>query len=53
MKNFAICASLLTASVWYQPALADAGSSCHFHGSNPATENVVVNCASLRKDTII
>jgi len=53
MKNFAICASLLTASVWYQPALADAGSSCHFHGSKPATENVVVNCASLRKDTLI
>ena len=53
MQNFAIGASLLIASAWFQPALADAGSSCHFHGSKPASENVVVNCASLRKDTLI
>ena len=53
MKNFAIGASLLIASAWLQPALADAGSSCHFHGSKPASENVVVNCASLRKDNLI
>jgi hypothetical protein len=53
MKNFVISVSLLAASAWFQPVLADAGSSCHFHGSKPASENTVVNCASLRKDFLI
>jgi hypothetical protein len=35
------------------PALADAGSSCHFHGSKPATEAVVGNCAVQQRDSFV
>jgi hypothetical protein len=35
------------------PALAGPGGSCHFHGSKPATEAVVVDCATQRKDELI
>jgi hypothetical protein len=35
------------------PALADKGSSCHFHGSKAATDATVVGCARQRKETLI
>lgn len=35
------------------PALADKGSSCHFHGSKAATETTVVGCANQRKEALI
>lgn len=53
VMNAVIAASLPIVAGWSQPVLADAGSTCHFHGSKPAAENVVVNCASLRKDTLV
>lgn len=34
-------------------ALADTGSSCHFHGSKPAVEATIVQCAGQRKDALI
>ncbi len=35
------------------PALADAGSSCHFHGSKPASEAAVNQCATQRRDALV
>lgn len=35
------------------PALADAGSSCHFHGSKPASEAAVNQCATQRRDSLV
>ena len=34
-------------------ALADAGSSCHFHGSKPAEESVVLGCAAQRIEVLV
>jgi hypothetical protein len=34
-------------------ALADPGSTCHFHGSRPASEQTVMQCANIRKNTLI
>ena len=35
------------------PAFAGPGGSCHFHGSKPATDAIVVDCATQRKDELI
>ncbi|MDX2219339.1 MAG: DUF6488 family protein [Burkholderiales bacterium] len=32
---------------------ADPGGRCHFHGSKPASEATVQDCAAQRKDTLI
>jgi len=29
------------------------GGSCHFHGSKPAAESTVLQCASQRKDNLV
>ena len=34
-------------------ALADKGGSCHFHGSKPATEAVVIDCATQRREALV
>jgi len=34
------------------PAFASEGGSCHFHGSTPAKEAVVLGCAGQRKDAL-
>jgi hypothetical protein len=34
-------------------ARADAGDSCHFHGSKPAAESTVLGCAAQRKDNLV
>lgn len=53
MKTTLFAAALL-ASVFTAPAaLADKGSSCHFHGSQPATEAVVTDCAAQRKAALV
>ena len=50
MKRIAI---LIAAALSFaQPAFADKGSSCHFHGSTPAKEETVLMCAAQRKDTL-
>ena len=35
------------------PVIAGPGGSCHFHGSKPATDAVVIACATQRKDELI
>jgi Family of unknown function (DUF6488) len=34
-------------------AWADKGDSCHFHGSKPAAETIVIGCADARRDTLV
>jgi Family of unknown function (DUF6488) len=34
-------------------ALASAGSSCHFHGNQPAAESTVVECAIKKKESLL
>jgi len=46
-------ASLLAALVAVQPALADKGGSCHFHGNKPAAESTVSGCAQQRKESLL
>ena len=35
------------------PVLADPGGVCHFHGTKPATEAVVLKCADQRKEGLV
>ncbi len=35
------------------PAFAGEGSSCHFHGSKPASESIVLGCAEKEKTRLI
>ena len=46
-------AGLLAALVAVQPALADQGGSCHFHGNKPAAEATVSGCAQQRKASLL
>lgn len=52
MKTY-IAIAALAASVTSGSALADAGGSCHFHGSKPATEQVAIDCANKRVATLV
>jgi hypothetical protein len=51
MKTIAIAIAALLALA--APAFADKGSSCHFHGSTPAKEEIVLGCAAQRKDALV
>ena len=53
MKRLGFAAAAFTFTVSAGPALADAGGSCHFHGSKPATEAVIIGCAAQRKASLI
>jgi hypothetical protein len=53
MKRIAIAISSFAALTMSAPVLADQGSSCHFHGSTPAKEETVLNCAAQRKDALV
>lgn len=33
--------------------MADPGDGCHFHGSKPAAEAVVIKCADQRKERLL
>jgi hypothetical protein len=49
-----LIATVLIAALFSAPAArADAGSSCHFHGSKPAAETTVIGCANQRKETLV
>jgi hypothetical protein len=53
MKKSIIAIATLTAAFLSQPAAADAGSNCHFHGNKPAAESTVTSCAAIRKEALI
>ena len=46
-------AALVAAVAANAPAIAGPGGSCHFHGSKPASETVVIDCANQRRDALI
>lgn len=53
MNRSFIPAIILSAAAWTPAAYADKGGACHFHGSKPAAESVVVGCADQRKQTLV
>ena len=53
MKSTLRIATLLASMLAAQPALADKGGSCHFHGSKPAAEATVTGCAQQRKESLV
>lgn len=57
MKKTTFAAMTLSAALstafWAPTAWADPGSSCHFHGKNPAAEATISGCAVQRKDALI
>jgi hypothetical protein len=53
MKTILLTAALVGTLFTAPAALADKGSSCHFHGNKPATEAVVTDCANQRKASLV
>lgn len=53
MKALILTATLVALQSFSPMALADKGSSCHFHGKTPATEAVVTDCATQRRDALV
>jgi hypothetical protein len=53
MKAFFLISGFATLQAISPMALADKGSSCHFHGKQPATEAVVTDCATQRRDALV
>lgn len=53
LKSAAFAAFALSAALTASTALADAGSSCHFHGNKPAVEATVSTCATQRKEQLV
>lgn len=53
VKTLALTAAFVATLFNAPAALADKGSNCHFHGSKPATEAVVTDCANQRKASLV
>ncbi len=53
MKTIILTAALVALPAFSPIALADVGGSCHFHGSKPATEAVVTDCANQRRAALV
>lgn len=53
MKKFLFVATLLASLSVAPVASAGEGGSCHFHGSVPAKESVVVGCAKDRVNALV
>ena len=53
MKTLIAIGTLVSALVVALQADAGEGGSCHFHGSKPATEAVVKDCAEQRRAALV
>lgn len=53
MKNILLLTSLIATFATTGAAFATEGSGCHFHGSKPANEATVLNCANQRKVALV
>ncbi len=53
MKRLILAVFLALPAALPTIALADLGSSCHFHGKKQAAESTVLQCASQRKASLI
>lgn len=53
MKTILAISSLVATLAFAPQAMAGEGGSCHFHGSKPATEAVVKDCANQRRAALL
>jgi len=53
MKTLIATSILVSAFTFAHLAIAGEGGSCHFHGSKPATEGVVKDCAEQRRNALV
>jgi hypothetical protein len=53
MKKLFVTFGLTIAAALANPAMAGPGDGCHFHGSKPAADAVVLKCADQRKDSLV
>ena len=53
MKTLFTTFGLTIAAALASPAMAGPGDGCHFHGSKPAAESVVIKCADQRKERLV
>jgi len=53
MKKLLRTFGLTIAAALAHPAMAGPGDGCHFHGSKPAAEAVVIKCADQRKESLV
>jgi hypothetical protein len=53
MKNALAGICFVTSLGLSTAALAGPGDGCHFHGSKPAAESVVIKCADQRKESLV
>ena len=53
MKKLVSIATLLLSISTAPAAFAGGDGKCHFHGSTPAKESVVVGCANSYKDALV
>lgn len=53
MKSTPIAAALAVTLLGSTGAFAGADANCHFHGSKPATEATVIQCATQYKDKLV
>ena len=53
MKKSFVTFGLTIAAALSNSAMAGPGDGCHFHGSKPAAEAVVIKCADQRKESLV
>lgn len=53
MKPLFTLSTLVAAFASAPQVLAGEGGSCHFHGSQPATEGIVKDCADQRRAALV
>ena len=53
MKKYLFLISLITFLVVSKSSMAGPGDGCHFHGSKPAAESVILKCANQRKVSLV
>ena len=54
MKQTMFCIAIAATIVGVStPVAAGPGGSCHFHGSKPATDAVVIDCATQHKGELV
>jgi hypothetical protein len=52
-QRYLLVAAALAVFGLSSPVAAGPGGTCHFHGSKPAADAVVIDCATQRRDELI
>jgi len=53
MKKYLLLLSSITLLGFSKISFAGPGDGCHFHGSKPAAESVIIKCANQRKASLV